>query len=159
MWIQKSWMDARARCRMVVQCWSADGRGLTHISATNTTKKKLAAANTTKWSNRHLRLLIGRRRLQRVLAFRQHYSHYYFLAMARVSGKSLFFSHSLVFLAGFAAGKLVDHDELSSYRVEHESFMARFRRRAGNVAIGAVSLGAIVLFMRTTMSSSPKITN
>ena len=39
MWIQKIWMDARARCRMVVQCWSADGRGLTHISATNTPRK------------------------------------------------------------------------------------------------------------------------
>ena len=77
--------------------------------------------------------------------------------MARVSGQTLLLSHSLVFVTGFAVGKFVDYEELSSYRDQHESTMARFRRRAGNICIGVLTLGAIAFVMRTT-ASSPKIT-
>jgi hypothetical protein len=68
--------------------------------------------------------------------------------MARASGKTLALSHSLVFLAGFAAGKFLDSEELSQYRDMHESTTAKFRRRAGNVAIGVLSLGTMVYVFR-----------
>ena len=59
--------------------------------------------------------------------------------------KALLISHSIVFVAGFASGKLVDYEELSSYRQQNESFLARFRRKAGNVAVALVAIGTVVV--------------
>ena len=65
-------------------------------------------------------------------------------------GKALMTSHALVFFAGFALGKYVDHEELMTYREAHESFGGRWRRRAGNVAIGVFALGTIGMVARLT---------
>ena len=67
---------------------------------------------------------------------------------ASMGGKAL--SHSLVFLTGFALGKWVDYGELATYREIHESPLGKWRRRAGNVAIGAFGLGTIAFLIRTT---------
>mmetsp|Transcript_22916 Transcript_22916/g.54348 ORF Transcript_22916/g.54348 Transcript_22916/m.54348 type:complete len:96 (+) Transcript_22916:112-399(+) len=54
-------------------------------------------------------------------------------------------SHTLIFCAGFAAGKLYDRDELNTYRESHERPMTKLRRYAGNALIGALVLGGLVL--------------
>ena len=52
-------------------------------------------------------------------------------------------SHSVVFLLGLTAAKLYDRDELNSYRGAYEKPMQRFRRWAGNAAMGTVALGSL----------------
>jgi hypothetical protein len=42
----------------------------------------------------------------------------------------LILSHIVIFAAGFTAGKIIDGDELSTYRAAHESTFTRFRRTA-----------------------------
>ena len=74
------------------------------------------------------------------------------------SAKNLAISHSFVFLAGFAVGKYVDHEELMTYREANENFIDRFRRRAGNAAIGIVAIGTIGLLFRVTSRGSSKVT-
>ena len=66
------------------------------------------------------------------------------------NGKTLVVSHSVIFLTGFAFGKYVDHAELMNYRDAHESFADRWRRRAGNTALGVLALGTIGLFIRVS---------
>eukprot|EP00978_Attheya_sp_CCMP212_P000367 scaffold741_cov41-Attheya_sp.AAC.3 len=61
-------------------------------------------------------------------------------------GKALVISHLLVFLAGFGLGKYVDYGELATYRDIHESSIGKWRRRAGNAALGVFSLGTIVFW-------------
>jgi hypothetical protein len=63
-------------------------------------------------------------------------------------------SHAVVFLAGFALGKYVDHGELMTYRDSHESFSARWRRWAGNGAIAVMAIGTISLFVRVSSRSN-----
>mmetsp|Transcript_2752 Transcript_2752/g.7671 ORF Transcript_2752/g.7671 Transcript_2752/m.7671 type:complete len:91 (+) Transcript_2752:214-486(+) len=78
-----------------------------------------------------------------------------------VSAKSLFLSHSFVFLAGFAAGKMMDYEELAGYRERHESFIVKWRRRLGSVAIGAavltLSVAVFKVVMRSSTSSPPSL--
>lgn len=59
--------------------------------------------------------------------------------------RSLLLTHTVVFVAGFAAGKLIDKDELDTYRSIHESNFTRFRRTAGRVAVGLLALGTLVV--------------
>ena len=54
-------------------------------------------------------------------------------------------SHTLMFFAGFAAGKLYDRDELNTYRESHEKPMMKLRRYAGNALIGSLVLAGLVL--------------
>ena len=54
-------------------------------------------------------------------------------------------SHTLMFFAGFAAGKLYDRDELNTYRESHERPMMKLRRYAGNALIGTLVLAGLVL--------------
>mmetsp|Transcript_22917 Transcript_22917/g.54349 ORF Transcript_22917/g.54349 Transcript_22917/m.54349 type:complete len:101 (+) Transcript_22917:112-414(+) len=75
-------------------------------------------------------------------------------------------SHTLIFCAGFAAGKLYDRDELNTYRESHERPMTKLRRYAGNALIGAFVLGGLVLVSKigdggstTSASSSSSSSN
>jgi hypothetical protein len=68
------------------------------------------------------------------------------------NAKTLAISHSLVFFAGFAVGKFIDHEELSIYRELHEGTMGKWRRRAGAAALGVVCLGTTVFLVRATSS-------
>ena len=70
--------------------------------------------------------------------------------------KRLAITHSLVFVAGFAIGKYIDYDELSTYRELHESTMSRWRRRAGTTAIGVLCIGTTIMLIKATnkLSSS-----
>jgi hypothetical protein len=74
-----------------------------------------------------------------------------------MKARTLFFSHIIVFAAGFTAGKMIDGDELSLYREAHESSFSRFRRRAEKIALGSVVLGTVVLVAR--MASRKSSTN
>jgi hypothetical protein len=71
------------------------------------------------------------------------------------NGKVLATSHTLVFLAGLAVGKYIDHDELSTYREAHESLGGKWRRRAGNAAIGVIALGTISMVLKVSSKSTP----
>jgi hypothetical protein len=72
--------------------------------------------------------------------------HHRTTIMGRV--EKLVVSHSLVFLAGFAAGKLYDRDELNSYRAAHEKPMEKFRRYSGNAIVGLVGLGTMYVIVK-----------
>ncbi|CAJ1962342.1 unnamed protein product [Cylindrotheca closterium] len=71
-----------------------------------------------------------------------------------MGGKSLVTSHGVFFVAGFALGKYVDHEELMNYRDAHEGFGSRWRRRAGNAALGVAVLGAMTVVLKVTSRSS-----
>eukprot|EP00536_Pseudo-nitzschia_multiseries_P007595 jgi/Psemu1/305051/fgenesh1_kg.180_\ len=62
--------------------------------------------------------------------------------------KAMLISHSVVFLLGVTAAKLYDRDELQSYRGAYEKPMQRFRRWAGNAAMGTVALGSLWIAIR-----------
>lgn len=76
---------------------------------------------------------------------------------AMANGKALLLSHSLVFLAGFAAGKLIDYEELATYREAHEGFVARWRRRAGTAGLSILAAGTLVMVVRMTLKSGKKM--
>ena len=69
-----------------------------------------------------------------------------------VSNKVLIGSHIAIFVAGFALGKSIDADELATYRDIHESSFTRLRRKAGQVAIGLVTIGTFVVLARASYS-------
>ena len=60
-------------------------------------------------------------------------------------GKAMVISHTVVFLFGAACMKMYDRDELNSYRGAYEKPMQKFRRYAGNLAIGTITLGSLVV--------------
>eukprot|EP00428_Durinskia_dybowskii_P032595 CAMPEP_0170253684 /NCGR_PEP_ID=MMETSP0116_2-20130129/26685_1 /TAXON_ID=400756 /ORGANISM="Durinskia baltica, Strain CSIRO CS-38" /LENGTH=75 /DNA_ID=CAMNT_0010504673 /DNA_START=79 /DNA_END=306 /DNA_ORIENTATION=+ len=64
--------------------------------------------------------------------------------------QTLILSHSFFFVAGFVLGKYVDYEELATYRELHESPIAKWRRRLGGAALGAASLGALIVMFRTS---------
>ena len=66
--------------------------------------------------------------------------------------RTLLFSHAFVFVAGFAAGKLVNNDELETYRALHESGFSKFRRAAEKVALGMLAVGTLIVAVRVTTS-------
>ena len=70
--------------------------------------------------------------------------------------ETLITTHALFFMAGFAAGKFYDRDELNQYRDAHEKPMVRFRRYAGNALLGAAGLGAIYVMTKITRAASRK---
>jgi hypothetical protein len=65
-----------------------------------------------------------------------------------VSAKSLFFSHSLIFVAGFAAGKLMDKEELDHYRSLHETTSGKIKKTAGKIALGMLLMASFVVGAR-----------
>lgn len=66
------------------------------------------------------------------------------------STKSLVVSHGIVFVVGFAAGKLINQDELDKYRAQHDSVSAKFMRKAQNVMFGMVLMGSVIVLVRAT---------
>jgi len=71
--------------------------------------------------------------------------------------RTLLVSHVVVFTAGFALGKMIDADELSTYRAAHESSFTRFRRKAEKIALGVVALGTVIFVARVTHRSKSEI--
>ena len=70
------------------------------------------------------------------------------------NARALIVSHMVLFTAGFALGKMIDADELNTYRAAHESSFTRFRRKAEKIALGVVALGTVILVARATHRSS-----
>ena len=62
--------------------------------------------------------------------------------------RALILSHTLVFAAGFAAGKTINADELNTYREIHESSFTRLKRQASHLGLGVLALGTIILVVR-----------
>lgn len=62
--------------------------------------------------------------------------------------RALLLSHSIFFAAGFAAGKLIDHDELMIYRSLHETGATKFRRAAERVALGLLAMATLIATVR-----------
>mmetsp|Transcript_13271 Transcript_13271/g.31007 ORF Transcript_13271/g.31007 Transcript_13271/m.31007 type:complete len:85 (+) Transcript_13271:344-598(+) len=72
--------------------------------------------------------------------------------------KAMLISHSVVFLLGVTAAKLHDRDELQSYRGAYEKPMQRFRRWAGNAAMGTVALGSLWVALNVVGGGDKKAT-
>ena len=70
--------------------------------------------------------------------------------------RTLIATHVIVFAAGFVAGKSLDSDELGMYRDLHESTLSRLRRKAGQVGLGALAVGAIVVVIRISSRANRK---
>jgi hypothetical protein len=68
------------------------------------------------------------------------------------STKALVISHGMVFVVGFAAGKLINQDELDKFRALNDSASARFMRKAQNVMFGMVLMGSVIALMRANKS-------
>jgi hypothetical protein len=64
--------------------------------------------------------------------------------------KSLIISHGIVFLVGFAAGKLINQDELDKFRALNDSASARYMRKAQNVMFGMVLMGSVIVLLRAS---------
>ena len=71
-----------------------------------------------------------------------------------VNARALFFSHTAVFVAGFAAGKLMDKDELDTYRNMHESTASKFRKTVEKVALGVLLMGTFIVGARMARAGS-----
>jgi hypothetical protein len=67
-----------------------------------------------------------------------------------LSSRALFFSHGVVFIGGFALGKMINQDELEAYRSIHESSITKFRRNATTVAFGVLAIGTLYVVIRAT---------
>jgi len=65
-------------------------------------------------------------------------------------GQGLIITHTFVFLLGVTCAKLYDRDELLGYRGAYEKPIIRFRRYAGNLAMGTVALGSLWLTFKLT---------
>lgn len=68
--------------------------------------------------------------------------------------RTLILSHVVLFAAGFAAGKIIDRDELQNYRSAHESSFTKYRRKLEKLALGTVVIGTVVLVARAATRSS-----
>jgi hypothetical protein len=66
------------------------------------------------------------------------------------NARALILSHVVVFVAGFAAGKLMDKDELEMYRSLHESSFTKFRKLAEKVALGMLAMGTLIVAVRAS---------
>lgn len=66
------------------------------------------------------------------------------------SVRAMLLSHTFFFVAGFAAGKLVDRDELETYRALHETGLTRFRKTAEKVALGMLAMGTLIVAVRAS---------
>lgn len=64
--------------------------------------------------------------------------------------RALLLSHTVVFVAGFAAGQLINRDELEIYRAIHETGFTKFRRAAEKVALGMLALGTVIVAVRAS---------
>jgi hypothetical protein len=66
------------------------------------------------------------------------------------SVRALLLSHTVFFVAGFAVGKLIDRDELETYRAIHETGFTKFRRMAEKVALGMLAIGTVIVAVRAS---------
>jgi hypothetical protein len=59
-------------------------------------------------------------------------------------------SHVIVFFAGFAAGKLLDYEELENYRVKHETLSHRITRHASHFGLAILAISAVTVVFKLT---------
>ena len=71
-----------------------------------------------------------------------------------VNAKTLLFSHTVVFVAGFAAGKLMDKEELDHYREMNETTAGKFRKTVEKVALGMLLMGTFIVGVRAARVKS-----
>lgn len=62
-------------------------------------------------------------------------------------------THMIVFVTGFAIGKLIDYDELQQYRSSYEGRWTRIRRQVTGGCVALVSIGAVTLIAKAISTS------
>jgi hypothetical protein len=68
--------------------------------------------------------------------------------------RAIILTHLTMFVAGFAAGKYINADELATYRELHESSLTRLKRRAGTVGFVILAVGAFSIVVRAARGGS-----
>jgi hypothetical protein len=63
-------------------------------------------------------------------------------------------SHGVVFIGGCVLGKMINQDELDTYRSIHESSITKFRRNATTAAFAILSVGTIYFVVRIASKSN-----
>ena len=66
-------------------------------------------------------------------------------------------SHGVVFIGGCVLGKMINQDELETYRSIHESGITKFRRNAATAAFAILSVGTIYMVVRIATTSTRAI--
>jgi hypothetical protein len=74
-----------------------------------------------------------------------------------LSVRTFLLSHCIVFVGGFAVGKMINQDELEIYRSIHESNVTKFRRNATTIAFSILAVGTLYAVIRVT--TRKEITN
>ena len=67
--------------------------------------------------------------------------------------RALVLSHTVVFAAGFAAGKTWNADELNLYRDAHENWWSRIKRKGTTIVLATASVGVVVILARAARRS------
>jgi hypothetical protein len=70
--------------------------------------------------------------------------------------RTMLASHLVIFGAGFYAGRATLADELDLYRSANESTASRVWRKVQQVAIGAVAIGSLGIFIRLSVRADKK---
>ena len=71
-----------------------------------------------------------------------------------ISIRTMLLSHSVVFIGGCVLGKMINQDELETYRSIHESGITKFRRHATTAAFAILSVGTVYLVVRVASKSA-----
>lgn len=71
-----------------------------------------------------------------------------------VSLRTSLLTHGVVFIGGCVLGKMINQDELDTYRSIHESSITKFRRGATTAAFAILSVGTIVFVARMASTST-----
>jgi hypothetical protein len=70
-----------------------------------------------------------------------------------LSVRTLLLSHSVIFVGGCVLGKMINQDELETYRSIHESSISRFRRNTTTIALTIVTMGTVYMVVRLTTAT------
>ena len=71
-----------------------------------------------------------------------------------ISTRTILLSHSIVFIGGCVFGKMINQDELETYRSIHESGITKFRRNATAAAFAILSIGTLYFVVRIATNSN-----
>jgi hypothetical protein len=71
-----------------------------------------------------------------------------------VSLRTTLLTHGVVFIGGCVLGKMINQDELETYRSIHESSITKFRRGATTAAFAILSVGTIYFAARIVSKST-----
>lgn len=71
-----------------------------------------------------------------------------------ISIRTMLLSHGIVFIGGCVFGKMINQDELETYRTIHESGITKFRRNATTAALTILSISTLYFVVRIASSNT-----